>query len=116
MIDSDSGQECVARSIGSWRFASKQRAHHGLLVERIGRLELSFSLATHDGGILFSQVAAHLRFLGIRFRLPRIFAPMVIASERENTDGRSAIVDVSLRVPVFGVLARYTGAVFRSPA
>jgi Domain of unknown function (DUF4166) len=88
----------------------------GLLVERIGLIEIVFSLVPDGGGVAFRQLAGRLRILGLCIPLPRFLAPFVVASERPATDGRSAIVEVTLRVPMAGMLASYRGEVTVTPA
>jgi hypothetical protein len=116
LVEASATSERWSRLLGTWRFASTQLEEGGFLVERIGALDLRFRLGEERAGIRFTQVGACLRVFGLRVRIPRIFAPTVLAFELPGSDARAALIDITLKAPFVGMLVRYHGEVRRNPS
>jgi hypothetical protein len=91
------------------RFETEQRAADGLLVERIGRIELRFRLVVDAGALVFRQQGAELCLGRLRLRLPRWLAPTVSARAWRDAEGGSLRVAVEVCVPLVGRVLAYTG-------
>jgi hypothetical protein len=108
------GQERWVRNFGGRRFAStlSAAARPGCLIERFGPLRFVLELPTGPVGILGMPVR------GWRFGplpLPRCLAPVSIATEDVDPDGRFRF-DVELRLPLgLGPVVRYRGWLVRQP-
>jgi uncharacterized protein DUF4166 len=98
------------RLFGKRRLVSFQEERVGTIVaESFGPLELCFSLSTADGGIVYHQHSAALRFGTLRLRLPGWIAPKVIASEKVAQNRDSSYVSISVSLPMIGLLLGYQG-------
>jgi hypothetical protein len=114
LVEASEASERWCRSFGAWKFASTQFEERGLLVERIGLLDLRFRLAEEGGGLRFPQVGAYLRLLGLRLRIPRVLAPNVVGIELPGSEPGTVLIDITLNAPLVGTLIRYRGEVRRS--
>ena len=107
-ITAQAGRERWVRDFGGRRFASTLSAAPtpGCLLECFGPLRFVLGLPTGPGGIEAMPVLAWR--LG-PIPLPRRLAPVSIATENVDADGRFRF-DVELRLPLgFGRLVRYQG-------
>lgn len=99
--------EVWTRWLGECRFSSQlnkgQGKFSGLLTEKFGALLFYFSLPTNESGL--RMVLHRVTCLGIP--LPRLFWPIV--SARENVEDGRFRFDVSVRLPVLGLLTHYSG-------
>lgn len=98
------------RLFGDKRLVSFQEEHDGQVVaERFGQLEICFTLSIADGGVIYHQHSASLRFGALRVKLPRWMAPEVIASETVAPSKDRSYVSVGVSLPVIGHLLGYQG-------
>lgn len=81
----------------------------GLLLERMGIVEMRFRLEVAGGALNYETVGAALRFGFLRLPLPRWLSPRVSAWEKAagHTDQIHVSVDVNL--PLLGRLIAYDG-------
>jgi len=103
--------ELWVRSFGRDRMVTRQfQSPAGELAERIGPLEFTFHLEAAQGGILYRQLEAALRFGSLRLPLPAICAPSVAA--REDPAGPNQVrVHVSVAYPLVGPVITYDGTI-----
>jgi hypothetical protein len=108
----------VARCRETWRrtfdgklMVSTQRKHSpGLLLERVGAMELLLRLEVVDGELKYSTQRATVCLGIVRIPLPRWLPPQV--SARETGVGQSQVhVAVEARLPWAGLLVAYEGVV-----
>jgi hypothetical protein len=102
------GRERWVRDFGGRRFASvlSAAARPGCLIERFGPLRFVLELSTGPAGVLGMPIR-EWRFGPIP--MPRCLAPVSIATEGVDDNGRFRF-DVELRLPLgFGRLVRYRG-------
>ena len=114
-IERGAGRETWIRYFGDLPpVTSHQHLEAGLLVERFGRLELSFAVTARRGGLDFRQTSAAVAVGGRRVQLPRALAPRVAA--RIAPRGDLAEVSVSVDLPAVGRLISYGGYVVNESA
>lgn len=111
----DRDGETWTRQFGKHQFSSHLRRAArdpaGTVRERFGLLDFSIPLATHEDQLLFP--VAKGRFLGIP--LPRFLLPVSHTRETVLPDG-SCEFDVTVKLPVAGLLAHYKGWLRPSPS
>ncbi|GLK57630.1 saccharopine dehydrogenase-like NADP-dependent oxidoreductase [Methylopila capsulata] len=106
------GEEIWTRTFGGTRFSSRlRRDADGKLVERFGPLTFRLGLAASEGRISLPVLDAQL--WGVP--LPSLLRPRCEAVERADEEGRFRF-DVTLTLPVFGLLVRYAGWLKPKPA
>jgi hypothetical protein len=81
----------------------------GLLVERMGIVEMRFRLAVAGGALSYQTVSAALRFGSLRVPLPHRLRPCVMAWERAVGDMNRIHVSVNVNLPLLGRLIAYDG-------
>ena len=81
----------------------------GLLVERMGIVELRFRLEAASGALNYQTVSAALRLGSLRIPLPYWLSPCVTAWERAAGDTNQIHVSVDVTVPLLGRLIAYDG-------
>ena len=81
----------------------------GLLVERMGIVEMRFRLAVAGGALSYQTVSAVLRFGSLRVPLPHRLSPCVTAWERAVGDMNRIQVSVNVNLPLLGRLIAYDG-------
>ena len=86
----------------------QQDGGDGLLVERLGWLELRFRLVVSGPALRYEPAGAALRFGPWAVALPRPLAPTVHAGEAPG-DGEKTCVSVEVTLPVVGLLLSYDG-------
>jgi Domain of unknown function (DUF4166) len=94
-----------ARGLGSIRFDPARR----VLVDSIGargRLEVELDPSVEDRAVILRSRRQWIRWLGIRWRLPRLLFGGAEAREWENSEGGIGL-ELTLRHPLFGPLAGY---------
>jgi hypothetical protein len=105
------------RTFGTHPLTSFQsRRHDGLLVERMGPVELRFALRAEGGALLYRSTGASMRLGPLRIPLPRRLAPRVEAWERPAGEPGRAHVAVEVHLPLAGLLVAYEGSVTRVEA
>jgi hypothetical protein len=100
------------RTIEGKPLVTVQRAGPGgLLVERLGILELRFRLAVAGGAVTFRQMGLAVRLGRLRLPVPGWLSPRVAAREgpADGPDRTSVAVEVS--APTEGLLFSYQGSV-----
>jgi len=83
----------------------------GLLVERVGALELRFRLAVQQGDLLFRQQSLTVRLGPLWVRLPQWLAIQVAARESAAGQPDQTKVEVRVMTPGGGLLFSYRGSV-----
>ena len=81
----------------------------GLLVERMGAMELQFRLDAARGALLYHVQSVTLRLGPVRIPLLGLLAPRASASETPVAEGVHVVVEV--RLPLLGLLVSYEGTV-----
>jgi hypothetical protein len=105
------GGEDWRRSFGGHPLLSKQGDHPGgMLLERMGSMEMRFALAVENGALGYQSRRVTLCLAPFRIPLPRWLAPRVTAWERPGADGQVQ-VSVESRLPLVGLLISYEGVI-----
>jgi len=81
----------------------------GLLVERMGIVEMRFSLEAVGGALNYQTVSVALRLGSLRVPLPYRLSPRVMAWERDVGDMNQIHVSVDVTLPLLGRLIAYDG-------
>jgi Domain of unknown function (DUF4166) len=81
----------------------------GLLVERMGIMEIRFRLEVVGGALNYRLAGAALRFGSLRVPLPYRLSPRVTAWERAAGDMNQIHVSVNVTLPLLGRLIAYDG-------
>jgi hypothetical protein len=81
----------------------------GLLVERMGIVELRFGLEVAGGALNYQTVSAALRLGSLRIMLPAWLSPCVTASERADGNMNQIHVSVDVTFSLIGRLIAYDG-------
>jgi hypothetical protein len=81
----------------------------GLLVERMGLVEMRFRLKVVGGALTYQTASAALCLGSLRVPLPRWFSPRVRALERSVGEEEQIDVSVEVRLPLLGCLIAYNG-------
>jgi len=89
---------------------------NGLLVERMGIVELRFRLEVAGGSLNYQTVSAALLFGSLRVPLPYWLSPCVTAWERDVGDMNQIHVSVDVTFPLLGRLIAYEGMLTRVEA
>lgn len=111
-------EERWSRSFGGEALRSTLRAEGDRLVERIGRIELTFNPQVVDGRLELRHVRTCVRLsrvVGWCLPVPGWLAPRVTASAGATPDGDQLDVEVRIRAPVIGTLLAYTGRLTPCP-
>lgn len=95
--------ELLERWYGGRHFATFQDRSGPCLAERFGPFELRFTLRVEDGVLNFDPAGVKLWGVG----LPRPVSPTIDATERADAD--THIFDVSLSLPLIGLIIHYRG-------
>lgn len=95
------------RWFGETDLVTDQYAHHGLLIERFGAIELRFQLQLGSMGIEFLQRRVALTWGPVRLPLPSRVAPVAHGLVTQVQGG--VAIRVSVRMPLIGELLRYQG-------
>jgi hypothetical protein len=96
------GEHWVRRFDGV-RFETRQRAHNGLLEERVGSWRLIFRVTASPSGLRFQQVG--MRVLGVP--IPMFLAPRTTAAATGCEGGWW--IRVRLEAPLIGLICAYEG-------
>jgi hypothetical protein len=81
----------------------------GVLVERMGIVEMRFRLDVAGGTLNYQTISAALRLVFLRVPLPRWLGPHVTARERGVGEMNQIHVSVEVSVPLLGRLISYGG-------
>jgi hypothetical protein len=81
----------------------------GLLVERMGIVEMQFQLEVAGGALNYQTVSAALRLGSLRIPLPRRLSPCITACERSVGDTNQIHVSVEVTFSLIGRLIAYDG-------
>jgi hypothetical protein len=81
----------------------------GLLVERLGIVEMRFRLEVAGGALNYQTVSAALRLGSLRIPIPRRLCPCVTACERAVGDMNQIHVSVDVTFSLIGRLIAYDG-------
>src|SRR5215468_3545115 len=88
----------------------------GVMVERMGIVELRFRLEVVGGAINYHTVGAAVRFGSLHVPLPHWLSPCVTAWERAVGDMNQIHVSVNVTFPLLGRLISYEGLLTRVEA
>lgn len=111
VVEAFVGGEDWRRSFGGRPLVSKQGDHpSGLLLERMGSMEMRFALAVENGALGYQSRRVTLCLSLLRVPLPRWLAPRVTAWEKPGPDGQVQI-SVESRLPLVGRLISYEGMI-----
>ncbi len=88
----------------------------GLLVERMGMVELRFRLTVAGGSLNYQTESAALSLGSLSLPLPNWLSPRVIARERAVGDLNQVHVSVDVSFPLLGRLIAYDGMLTRIEA
>lgn len=102
-FDVRDGRETWTRDFGGHRFRSELSDWGGVLAERFGPLRFGFALPSDAAGLRMEFV----RWSVFGIRLPRWLGPRIDARESQQ-EGRFRF-EVEVRVPLIGMIVRYTG-------
>jgi hypothetical protein len=114
----DVGLEVSAREDGEeWRrtfaghhlVSTQSYRSDGLLVERMGIVEMRLRLEVAGEALSYQTVSAALLFGPLRLPLPHWLSPCVTAWERPVGDTNQIHVSVEVSFPLFGRLIAYDG-------
>ena len=104
------GQEIWRRIFRNTEFRTVQwRDGPGRLAERWGPLILTFVLLPTERGLTYRQHGAALRAGRFCLRVHSRLAPRVTAEERDAGDGVHCGIEVTITIPVIGLVACYRG-------
>jgi len=81
----------------------------GLLVERLGIVEMPLRLEVVRGALSYKTVSAALRLGFLRVPLPYWLSPYVTAWEKSVSDTNQIHVSVDVTLPLLGRLIAYDG-------
>jgi hypothetical protein len=81
----------------------------GLLVERLGIMEMMMRLEVGGGALSYQTVNAALRLGFLRVPLPNRLSPHVMALEKAVGDTNQIHVSVEVALPLLGRLIAYDG-------
>jgi hypothetical protein len=81
----------------------------GLLVERMGTVEMLLRLEVVDGALSYQTVSAAFRIGVLRVPLPYRLSPHVTAWEKAVGDTNQIHVSVDVTLPLLGRLIAYDG-------
>jgi hypothetical protein len=84
----------------------------GVLSEKVGAMELQFSLEVDGDSVEYHQIGAKLRLGPLSFPMPRVLQPRVQAREQADGDDHT-LVHVAVYLPLLGLLASYGGRLGR---
>lgn len=113
-IEPNSQGERWIRRIGDVTFVTTQASAGNLLRERVGIVDLYFSLRVVDNCLHYHQTAAKLPLGLLSIALPRWLAPHVVASETPKGD-RAVDISVLVSLPMVGLLVAYEGQLSTEP-
>jgi hypothetical protein len=103
------GSERWRRTFGDRTLTTTQSRDATELVERFGPVACRFRLEAREGALCFVQTGAALWLGRLRVRLPRWLSPRVAGMARAS--GAHVRVEVSVAVPIVGLLVAYSGEV-----
>jgi hypothetical protein len=110
VTSSESGERWTRR-FGDRTWSTTQiEGAGGVLVERMGVVELRFRLQASGRALIYRQIGAALRWGLLSVALPGWLSPRVEARE-EKHDGEQTRVSVVVRAPLAGLLIAYDGIV-----
>jgi hypothetical protein len=101
-------QEKWIRTFGAVRLVTTLARVGDRAAERFGPLELRMRCRVTRSDVWFIPDGAAIALGGLTFRLPRLVAPRAYAHAWSSGD-RSFDVEVSVRIPLLGVLMSYRG-------
>ena len=81
----------------------------GVMVERMGIVEIRFRLAVVGGALNYHTMSAAVRLGSLHIPLPSWFSPCVTAWERAVADMNQINVSVDVAFPLLGRLISYEG-------
>jgi len=81
----------------------------GLLVERMGIVEMRFRLEVVGGALSYQTVSVALRFCSLCIPLPHWLSPCITAWEKAVGDMNRIHVSVDVKFPLLGRLIAYEG-------
>ncbi|HEU0177951.1 MAG TPA: DUF4166 domain-containing protein [Blastocatellia bacterium] len=82
---------------------------NGVMVERMGIIEMGIRLEVGGGALNYQTVSAALRLGSLRVPLPRWLSPYITAWERAVGDMNQIHVSVEVTLPLLGRLIAYDG-------
>ena len=101
-------QEQWIRSFGAVRLVTRLARAGDRAAERFGPVELRMRCRVTQSDVWFIPDGAAIVLGGLTVRLPRLVAPRAYA-HAWSSGGRSFDVEVSVRIPLLGVLMSYRG-------
>jgi hypothetical protein len=109
VIASAEGEEWRRMFAGHPMVSMQSDRGDGLLVERVGIVEMRLQLEVVGGALNYKSVSAALRFASLRVPLPRWLSPRVKASEKTVGELNQIQVSVDVTFPLLGRLIAYDG-------
>jgi hypothetical protein len=103
------GEEWRRTFAGRPLVSSQSNRCAGLLVERMGIVEMRFRLEAVGGALNYQMVSVALRLGSLRVPLPCRLSPCVTAWEKAVDDTNQIHVSVDVTVPLLGRLLAYDG-------
>lgn len=111
-IEGEVTHEEWVRTIGGVTFSTRQVRTQAHVRERLGLLELTMTFRATTSDVWFVPLGAALALGRSRLRLPAFVAPRISAhawSSGSETGAAAFDVEVSMRLPLVGVLMSYRG-------
>ena len=99
----------AGRPLVSMQFNRPDGRLNGVMVERMGIVEMRLRLEVVGGALNYQTVSAALRLGSLRIPLPRWLSPYVMARERAVGDMNQIHVSVEVTFPLLGRLIAYDG-------
>jgi len=90
-----------------------ERPDDGLLVERVGPVEMRFRLRVVGGALAYQATSAALCLGSLRVPIPGWLSPRVTALETPVGEGDQIDVSVEIHLPLLGCLIAYEGKLTR---
>jgi Domain of unknown function (DUF4166) len=109
VTEQEEGEEWLRTFAGRPMVSMQSGMGAGVLVERMGIVEMRFRLDVAGGTLNYQTISAALRLVFLRVPLPRWLGPHVTARERGVDEMNQIHVSVEVSVPLLGRLISYGG-------
>lgn len=109
VTEQEEGEEWLRTFAGHNLVSMQSDRGAGLLVERMGIVEMRFQLEVAGGVLNYQTVSAALRLGSLRVPLPHWLSPQVTAWEKAVGDLNQIHVSVQVNIPLLGRLISYGG-------
>jgi hypothetical protein len=113
-VSAESSGEQWRRSFAGRPLVTLQsQRQDGLLVERVGIMEMRFRLDVVNGALCYQSTGAAFRLMGIRLPVPSWLSPRIRALESAAPQADQIQVSVEVQLPLVGRLIAYEGSITR---